>query len=117
MLLGVHRDDDETRARQLADKVAKLRVFADSEGRFNLSALDVGAKILLVSQFTLYADASRGRRPSFTDAAPPDLAEPLVDYFARCLESSGLEVKKGVFGAHMMVELVNDGPVTIWLEA
>ena len=116
VLLGVGRGDGEGETRQMADKIAKLRVFEDDAGKMNLSAVDVGAEVLAISQFTLYADVRRGRRPGFTDAAPPDLAEPLVDRFAEILRASGLRVGAGRFGAHMLVEIHNDGPVTIWLE-
>ncbi len=116
VLLGVGPGDDEARARQMADKVANLRIFADAQSKFNLSALDVRAEVLVVSQFTLYADARRGRRPSFTDAAPPELAAPLCDRFADFVRAAGLRVATGQFGAHMLVDIRNDGPVTIWLE-
>jgi D-aminoacyl-tRNA deacylase len=101
---------------QLAGKVARLRIFADSEGRMNRSLLDVGGEALVVSQFTLYADVRRGNRPGFTDAARPDLGEQLVDAFAAELAALGVPVATGRFGAHMYVSLVNDGPVTIWLD-
>ncbi|MHB1159855.1 MAG: D-aminoacyl-tRNA deacylase [Chloroflexota bacterium] len=116
VLLGVGHDDDEEVARKLADKVVRLRMFSDAEGKFNLSALDVGAELLIVSQFTLYADTSRGRRPSFVDAAEPSRAEGLVARFAELSREYGLRVQTGQFGAHMEVSLTNDGPVTIWLE-
>jgi D-tyrosyl-tRNA(Tyr) deacylase len=109
-------DDGEEEARFLANKVANLRIFADQEGKFNLSALDVAGEILVVSQFTLYGDASKGRRPSFVKAAPPKIAEPLIESFVFFLEKEGLRVETGVFGAMMMVEIHNDGPVTIILE-
>lgn len=115
VLLGVGPGDDEAAAAQLVDKISGLRVFADAEGRMNLSAADVGADFLVVSQFTLYADTSRGRRPGFTGAAPPSLAAPLVDRFADLLRARGFRVETGRFGADMTVELVNDGPVTIVL--
>ena len=101
---------------QLAGKVARLRIFADSEGRMNRSLLDVGGEALVVSQFTLYADVRRGNRPGFTDAAPPALGGQLVDAFAVELARLGVPVATGRFGAHMHVSLVNDGPVTIWLD-
>ncbi|MHB0869951.1 MAG: D-aminoacyl-tRNA deacylase [Chloroflexota bacterium] len=116
VLLGVGHDDDEEVARKLADKVVRLRMFSDAEGKFNLSALDLGAELLIVSQFTLYADTSRGRRPSFVDAAEPSRAEGLVARFAELSREYGLRVQTGQFGAHMEVSLTNDGPVTIWLE-
>jgi D-tyrosyl-tRNA(Tyr) deacylase len=102
---------------QLAGKVARLRIFADSEGRMNRSLLDVGGEALVVSQFTLYADVRRGNRPGFTEAAPPDVGERLVAAFAAELEALGVPVATGRFGAHMQVALVNDGPVTIWVES
>ncbi len=115
-LVGVGHGDGEEQARWLAQKVAGLRVFEDREGRFNLSVRDVGGAVLVISQFTLYADASRGRRPGFTAAAPPEVAEPLVERFAAMLREEGLPVEMGVFRARMLVEIHNDGPVTIWLE-
>jgi D-tyrosyl-tRNA(Tyr) deacylase len=117
VLLGIGRGDDEARADQLAEKVALLRCFEDADGKTNLSILDVGGQVLLVSQFTLYADLSRGRRPGFTLAAAPQEAAALVDYFGERLRQHGLTVEQGQFGAHMQVSLVNDGPFTIWLEA
>ena len=101
---------------QLAAKVARLRIFADAEGRMNRSITDVGGEALVVSQFTLYADVRRGNRPGFTDAAPPEIGERLVDAFAAALRELGIAVSTGRFGAHMQVALVNDGPVTIWLD-
>ena len=115
VLLGVGPGDDETAAAQLVDKIAGLRVFADKAGKMNLAAADVGAEFLVVSQFTLYADTSRGRRPGFTAAAPPSVAEPLVARFAELLRARGFRVAMGRFGADMAVALVNDGPVTIVL--
>ncbi|HLV45292.1 MAG TPA: D-aminoacyl-tRNA deacylase [Aggregatilineales bacterium] len=116
-LVGVGHGDGEAQAAWLAGKVAGLRVFEDADGKFNLSLHDVGGSVLVVSQFTLYADTSRGRRPAFVDAAPPEIAEPLVERFAALLrEKYRVPVEMGVFGAHMLVELVNDGPVTIMLE-
>ncbi|NLB70553.1 MAG: D-tyrosyl-tRNA(Tyr) deacylase [Chloroflexi bacterium] len=117
ILLGVGPEDDPKKAAALADKCARLRVFEDDAGKMNLSLLDVGGEAIVVSQFTLYADTSRGRRPSFIGAAKPGLAEPLVEVFAFALCEMGIAAKQGVFGAHMMVELCNDGPVTILLEA
>ena len=116
VLLGVGYGDGEGQARQMADKVLNLRIFADAAGKANLSALDVRAEVLVISQFTLYADTRKGRRPSFTDAAPPELAAPLVERFAELVREAGLAVGTGQFGAHMLVEIHNDGPVTIWLE-
>ena len=101
---------------QLAAKVARLRIFADAEGRMNRSIADVGGEALVVSQFTLYADVRRGNRPGFTDAAPPGIGEQLVDAFVAALRELGVSVATGRFGAHMQVALVNDGPVTIWLD-
>jgi D-tyrosyl-tRNA(Tyr) deacylase len=115
-LVGVGHGDGEDQAQWLAKKIAGLRVFEDAEGKFNLSIQDVGGALLVVSQFTLYADARKGRRPSFVDAAPPEVAEPLVERFAEMLRDEGLQVEMGVFGAMMLVEIHNDGPVTIWLE-
>jgi D-tyrosyl-tRNA(Tyr) deacylase len=116
VLVGVTHDDGDDEARFLANKIANLRIFADDEGKFNLSALDVGAAALVVSQFTLYGDARKGRRPSFVKAAPPEIAEPLIERFVSFLEEEGLRVETGVFGAMMLVEIHNDGPVTIILE-
>lgn len=122
LLVGVTLDDTAAAADLLARKVANLRVFDDADGNLNRSALDLreaGEPIgmLVVSQFTLYADCRKGRRPSFVQAAPPAIAEPLVDRFADGLRTLGLPVETGRFGAEMQVELVNDGPVTIWLDA
>ena len=118
LLVGVGSDDTEAHADKLADKIANLRIFNDDDGKFNRSLLDVGGGALVVSQFTLYADARRGRRPGFTDAALPDVAAPLCDHFARRLSDLGVShVASGVFGAHMEVRVHNDGPVTIWLDS
>lgn len=117
ILVGVGHDDGEAQVKTLADKIAHLRIFEDEQGKMNRSLLDIGGQALVVSQFTLYADARRGRRPSFTDAAPPALAEPLVERFKEMLAGYGLEVAGGVFGAYMQVKLLNDGPVTIWLDS
>lgn len=116
LLVGVGHGDGEAQARYLAEKVANLRIFEDSAGKMNLSLLDVGGQAIVVSQFTLYADTRKGRRPSFTDAAPPELAEPLVKRFGQILQEHGIHVETGRFGAHMLVEIDNDGPVTIILE-
>ena len=113
MLLGVARGDDEEDAVALAGKVARLRVFADEEGKFARSVLDVGGGVLVVSQFTLIADTAKGNRPSFADAAPPEVAEPVYERFCAALHELGVPVETGVFGAKMELELVNDGPVTI----
>ncbi|MCC7193745.1 MAG: D-tyrosyl-tRNA(Tyr) deacylase [Phycisphaeraceae bacterium] len=118
LFVGAGQGDTEAQADKLAEKVVNLRVFTDAEGKFNLSLIDVGGAALVISQFTLYADARKGRRPSFTDAARPDLAAPLVEYFAQRLTSLGVrQVQRGIFGAHMHVEIHNDGPVTIWLDS
>lgn len=116
VLVGVTHDDDEARARKVAEKVWHLRVFDDDGGVMNLSAADVGAEVLVVSQFTLYGDTSRGRRPSWIDAARPEAAEPLVDAVVRELRALGATVATGRFRTHMHVELVNDGPVTVLIE-
>jgi D-tyrosyl-tRNA(Tyr) deacylase len=117
-LVGVTHTDSRADAELLARKTANLRVFEDEQGKMNLSALEVGGGILVVSQFTLYADSRKGRRPSFTDAAPPEIAAPLVDAFADALRAEGIErVERGVFGALMQVAILNDGPVTIWLDS
>lgn len=116
VLLGVAQGDGLEEARRLADKTAELRIFADDEGRFNLSLLDTDGAALVVSQFTLLADVRKGRRPSFVEAAPPEEAAPLVDAFAGALRERGVSVEMGRFGAHMLVELENDGPVTIVLD-
>jgi len=115
-LVGVGEADAEADAVRLAEKVATLRVFADDAGKMNRSVVDVGGEVLVVSQFTLYADVRKGRRPSWTDSAEPRRASELVDAFATNLELARLPVGRGVFGAHMRVELVNDGPVTILLD-
>lgn len=116
VLLGVGPQDTLGVARQLAVKIAKLRVFSDGAGKLNLSVRDVGGAVLSVSQFTLYADLSRGNRPSFAGAAPPELGRSLYEAFNAALRDLGLPVQEGVFGADMQVELVGDGPVTLWLE-
>ena len=116
-LVGVGHGDTPELARQMARRTVELRIFADDAGRTNRSLLDVGGGVLAVSQFTLYADTSRGRRPSFLRAATPDLGERLYRIYADELESLGVGVGRGVFGARMDVELVNDGPFTIWLDS
>ncbi len=116
ILLGIGQGDTKEQAAFLAEKVAQLRIFEDAEGKFNLSLLDVGGEAIVISQFTLYGDARKGRRPSFSDAARPEVAAPLVEGFAGLLRSQGVHTQTGIFGAHMSVEIQNDGPVTIWLE-
>jgi D-aminoacyl-tRNA deacylase len=116
VLLGVADGDDATQAQRLAGKVARLRVFENDEGKFDRSLLDVGGEALVVSQFTLIADTAKGNRPSFAAAARPEEAEPLYERFCDALEREGVRVARGVFGARMALELVNDGPVTIVLE-
>lgn len=116
ILLGIGHGDGEEQVSFLAEKVANLRIFEDDQGKTNLSILDVMGEAIVVSQFTLYADARKGRRPSFTDAALPEVAEPLVDRFVELLRGHGVPTQTGKFGNHMLVEIHNDGPVTIWLE-
>jgi D-aminoacyl-tRNA deacylase len=117
ILLGVAERDDEAAAERLAGKIARMRIFENEDGRFDLSLLDVGGEALVVSQFTLLADTRKGSRPSFTGAAAPEVAEPLYARFCQALEAEGVRVARGVFGARMQVSLVNDGPVTIVLDA
>ena len=116
IFLGVTLDDSEEQAVWLAKKCANLRLFEDEQGRMNLSIEDIGGEVLVVSQFTLYADARKGRRPSFSHAALPELAKPLVDRFAEAVAAEGIPVQAGQFGEHMLVEIENDGPVTLMLE-
>lgn len=116
ILLGVGHGDGEPQAGFLAEKVANLRIFQDEQGKTNLSILDIKGEAIVVSQFTLYADARKGRRPSFTDAAAPEIAAPLVERFIEFLRGHGIPTQTGKFGEHMSVEIQNDGPVTIWLE-
>jgi len=116
VMLGVAHGDTEAEARWLAEKIAHLRIFEDEAGKFNRSALDIGGEMLVVSQFTLLGDSRRGRRPDFTAAARPEVAEPLVDRFAELLRQQGLRVATGQFGAYMRVEIHNDGPVTLVLD-
>jgi D-tyrosyl-tRNA(Tyr) deacylase len=116
ILLGVGHGDGESQAAFLADKIANLRIFEDAAGRMNLSLLDVHGSAIVISQFTLYADTHKGRRPSFTDAALPEAARPLVARFAEYIQAQGIPTGQGIFGADMLVEIHNDGPVTIWLE-
>lgn len=117
VFLGVANGDTEKDAQYLAQKIVNLRIFADEEGKFNLSALDINAELLLVSQFTLLADTRKGRRPSFVEAAPPVQAEELFDYFVEQTRATGLKVATGRFQAYMQVEIRNDGPVTIMLDS
>lgn len=118
ILLGVGQGDGQSQADYLVGKIAGLRVFEDSEGKMNFAATELNppGQMLVISQFTLYADTRKGRRPSFINAAPPDLASPLVDYFVEKLRATGLQVETGRFGADMTVEIINDGPVTIIMD-
>jgi D-tyrosyl-tRNA(Tyr) deacylase len=116
ILLGIGVNDTETEVQTLANKIANLRIFSDAEGKFNLSAQDVKAEMLVISQFTLYADSRKGRRPSFIDAARPEIAIPLYEMFVERLRSMGFKVETGEFQAEMLVEIHNSGPVTIWLD-
>ncbi|MCH7652641.1 MAG: D-tyrosyl-tRNA(Tyr) deacylase, partial [Chloroflexi bacterium] len=117
VFIGISSDDDAADADYLANKIANLRIFSDDEGRFDRSALDLGAELLIVSQFTLYADTRKGRRPSFTDAAPPEQAEALFAKTVEIFRSTGLRVETGRFQAHMLVNIANDGPVTIYIDS
>ncbi len=117
VLIGVGKGDSEADARYLADKIANLRIFSDEADKFNLSALDIGREVLVVSQFTLLADTRKGRRPSFTDAAPPEEAEPLIENFVQLLRTAGLKVQTGRFRQNMLVEIHNSGPVTIFIDS
>jgi D-tyrosyl-tRNA(Tyr) deacylase len=116
ILLGVSPSDGRSQADYLVEKIINLRIFEDQAGKINRSLLDVRGSAIVVSQFTLYADTRKGRRPSFTNAAAPEIARPLVDYFAGLLAEKGVPTQTGEFGAHMVVEIANDGPLTIWLE-
>jgi len=116
ILLGVGHGDGDEHVKFLAEKTANLRIFEDDQGKTNLSILDVKGEAIIVSQFTLYANTQKGRRPSFIEAALPDVAEPLVNRFVELLRGHGVPTQTGKFGAHMEVEIHNDGPVTIWLE-
>jgi D-tyrosyl-tRNA(Tyr) deacylase len=116
ILVGVAPGDGEAQVRSLVEKIANLRIFEDGRGKINLSLLETGGEAIVVSQFTLYADTRKGRRPSYTGAAPPEVAAPLVERFAALLQEQGVPTQTGEFGAHMLVEIDNDGPVTIWLE-
>jgi D-tyrosyl-tRNA(Tyr) deacylase len=117
ILLGIGPGDSEVQTKMLAEKIANLRIFEDDQGKINRSVLDTGGEAIVVSQFTLYADIRKGRRPSFTDAAPPEQARLLVERFAHLLAAMGVPTQMGEFGAHMQVEITNDGPVTIWLDS
>jgi len=117
ILLGIQFGDAREQADQLVRKIASLRIFSDDAGKMNLSLLDIHGSAILVSQFTLMADTRKGNRPSFIKAAPPEIASPLVDYFAAALQAAGVPTQSGEFAAHMLVEIHNDGPVTILLEA
>jgi len=116
VLLGVTQSDTQANADWLAEKIVGLRVFADGDDKMNLSVTDIGAEVLIVSQFTLYGDCSKGRRPSFIDAAPPEIATPLYEAFINAVKAQGVRVATGRFGAMMQVELTNDGPVTLILD-
>ncbi len=117
VLLGVTHDDTSKDVDYMVDKITNLRIFEDKDGKMNLSLKDVNGEVLAVSQFTLYGDARRGRRPSFSDAARPEIANPLYEEFVEKVRNQGINVGTGKFGAHMMVDLINDGPVTILLES
>lgn len=116
ILAGAAPEDTNEQAKWLAAKCAHLRVFEDDHGKMNLSLVDIGGEAMVISQFTLYADSNKGRRPSFVGAAPPEVAEPLIETLVEALQMEGVPTKMGVFGAHMLVEIDNDGPVTILLE-
>jgi D-tyrosyl-tRNA(Tyr) deacylase len=116
ILLGIGPEDDATKCAQMAKKIAQMRIFEDDQEKMNLSVLDVGGSAIVVSQFTLYADTRKGNRPSFIEAAKPELASPLVDKFVEELVALGVPTQTGIFGAHMLISLENDGPVTICLE-
>jgi len=117
ILVGVGHEDDEATTATMASKAVDLRIFRDEEGKTNRSLIDVGGEVLAISQFTLFADTRKGRRPSFLDAAAPDKGKALYEAFCRQVEERGVKVAKGIFGAEMEVELVNDGPMTIWLDS
>ena len=117
VLIGVDKGDSEPDAQYLADKIANLRIFSDQADKFNLSALDIGGEALVVSQFTLLADTRKGRRPSFTEAAPPEQAEPLIETFVQLLRAAGLKAETGRFRQNMLVEIHNSGPVTIFIDS
>ncbi len=117
LLVGIGNGDTEEDARYLSDKCLQLRIFEDEAGKMNISALDVGADVLAISQFTLFGNTRKGRRPSFVEAAPPEISRPLFERFVNFLKESGLKVETGIFGAHMLVKIFNDGPVTILLDS
>jgi D-tyrosyl-tRNA(Tyr) deacylase len=117
VFVGVGKDDSDADARYLSEKIANLRILPDDSGKFNLSLLDISGEALVVSQFTLFANTRKGRRPGFTDAAPPEIAEPLVDRFTELLRSCGVNVQTGRFQQHMLVEIHNDGPVTVFIDS
>ncbi|MBV9688278.1 MAG: D-tyrosyl-tRNA(Tyr) deacylase [Ktedonobacteraceae bacterium] len=117
ILLGVGQGDSEVQVKTLVDKIVHLRIFGDDEGKMNRSLLDIAGQALVVSQFTLYADVRKGRRPSFGEAAPPAIAEALVQHFINAIAAHNIHVESGIFAAHMQVELCNDGPVTIWVDS
>ena len=116
ILLGIEKGDNREKADYLAKKITNIRIFGDKEGKMNLSLIDIGGKAIVVSQFTLMADTHKGNRPSFIHAAPPDIASPLVDYFIQRMKAFGVETQSGEFAAHMLVEIHNDGPVTILMD-
>ena len=116
ILLGIGPEDDEEKAKYVVDKGSHQRIFGDDEGKMNLSVKDVGGEAIVVSQFTLYADTKKGHRPSYVKAAPPAIASPLVDKFVAMMNAAGVPTQSGVFGAHMVLDIVNDGPVTIVME-
>jgi D-tyrosyl-tRNA(Tyr) deacylase len=116
-LVGIGHGDDAATVEALAGKTVDLRIFRDEDGKTNLSLADVGGEVLAISQFTLYADTRKGRRPSFLDAAAPDMGERRYEIYCRAVEARGVRVARGLFGAEMEVELVNDGPMTIWLDS
>ena len=117
IFLGIGLEDTENTVKTLVDKIVQLRIFSDEQGKMNLSLLDVQGEVLVVSQFTLHADVSHGRRPGFTKAAPPSMAIPLYELFKEACRKYSLTVESGIFGAMMQVELCNDGPVTIWIDS
>lgn len=117
VFLGAGQGDSEAQVKTLADKIVQLRIFGDEAGKMNRSLLDIQGEVLVISQFTLHADIRRGRRPSFIDAAPPSIAEPLYEHFKEAIASYGLTVASGIFGASMQIDLCNEGPVTIWMDS